>query len=194
MRRLFSVFVLASMVACGYLTGPEGEQGPPGPAYPTHSQWGLSGTVWQDDAEPAWHGIQFDASAHWYGITANDTSLYDILFTIDYDNPERVTITAGNNPYTEIYLLESALSLRAITSLPAQTQKRNVIVYEESDSPVYLLVRNRNNRWAKAKISDQYWEQYYYSPGDVYYYYYWLLVEAYYYKDAAPDLTLHKRL
>ena len=192
MKRLFSVLFLLSMIACEYVTGPEGAQGPPGPAYPTHSQWGMSGTVWEDDAEPAWQGIHFDANARWYGIAADDTLLYDLLFTIDYDQPAQVTITGGNNPYTEIYLLESALSLRTITSLPTQSQRRSVIVFEESDPPVYLMVRNRDNRWAKVKISDQLWEQYYYPIDNVHYYYFWFLVESYYYKDGEPDLTLHK--
>ncbi len=205
MKRLMVILLL--FWSCENFTGPEGtpgeqgatgeqglpgEQGDTGPAYPIHNHGTISGSVWEDDVQPYYHGINFDTNSNWYGIRPEDTTIYDVLFTLDFNSQRQIKISPGNNPFTEIYLIETVISLRGIISLPDQSQKRNIIIFGEYDSPIYLMIKNRYNRWAKIKFSDQSW---YYNPytwSEVNHYTYWSIVEWYYYKDLEPDLTLHK--
>lgn len=195
-RTIFiALSITLALSGCEYLTGPEGPQGEPGPAYPLHLQTDISGIVFEDDSQPEYIGVNFDAQTTWSLSNLDADSLYDIVVAASYDQPGQVSISAGNNAYTELYLIESVDSFDDITALPQQSQKRISIIFDVDDGPIFFMVKNRYNRWAKVRVSQQFWDRNPYSslyPTD--HYYYWHLLESYYYKDLEPDLTLHKRL
>lgn len=178
--------------ACDYFKGPEGPQGEPGPAYPLHLQKSISGVVFQDDSQPEYTGVNFDTQSTWFLSSLDADSLYDIIVAASYTQLGQVSISAGNNAYTELYLIESVDSFDDITTLPQPSQKRNLILFDVDDKPIFFMAKNRYSRWAKVRVSQQSWE--YNTYNSVNYYSYWLLLEGYYYKDQEPDLTLHKRL
>lgn len=172
--------------------GATGEQGDSGPAYPDHGLTNISGLVITTDQYPYYVGLNFDTKGLWTGIDLNDTGLYDIIFTIDYNYSRRISISGGNNPFTELYVVDNVSSLQGISEIPAQDSKRNVLVYSESGGDIYFMVKNKYNRWAKVKYSGQRWDYNVYSLLTENHYFFWSLIEWYFYKDLEPDLTLHK--
>jgi len=212
MKHLICLMFALLVISCDQLTGPEGpqgeqglqgdqgmsgeqgSQGETGPAYPQHGLTNVSALVVSTDIEPIYVGINFDTGGRWTGVDLNDTIFYDIIITIDYNYPRQISISGGNNPFTEIYLVNNATGLQGITTIPAQDNKRSVIVYTESGGNIYFMVKNKYSRWAKTKISLQNWDYNPYTWLTDNHYNVWALIEWYYYKDLEPDFSLHKHL
>ncbi|MFQ5842054.1 MAG: hypothetical protein ACE5I8_06415 [Thermodesulfobacteriota bacterium] len=189
---LATVFLI--LTSCEQLTGPEGPQGEPGPSYPIHSHFYIRGSVWELDEGPEYFGIFFDAGAANYLVETfelSNTSLYDILITADYGVPNQITVDAGYNSDTQIFLIESAGSFTDIDALPSSSQSRAEITFPQGETR-FFMVKNRYDRWAKVRISSHSWDHNYYDWTNYDHYVYRFLFEFYYYKDEEPDLTLHR--
>ena len=205
---LIILIMIFGFISCEQLQGPEGpegeqgpqgeqglqgEQGPEGPAYPIHNMGTITQFVFEGDSEPSYCGFHFDTNNWWYGLDPDQsTYFYDILFEFDYDNPDKIRITTGNNSETKLYKV-NANSLQDITSIPSESERVNIVTFSVSDDPHYLVIKNKYDRWAKLCLMKLYCYYNYYDGIETHYYYK-LYYEYYYYKDTEPDFTLHKNI
>ncbi len=152
--------------------------------YPIHRGYQQELTV-TSSIENIYLSIDFDTDTHLIHHTPPQVQTYDIILSLDYNKQNRLLITSGDNQKAEIYKYPDVGDLTNMTTWPVEQMKFTEGSFQD-DEAVYLLVKNRKNRYAKLFVSKQNWKCNLHNRCSVHFYF-----DFYYYYHPEPDLALH---